>query len=261
MKLEFRILILLICLAICSCRQRESDSIKLTTTKVENLEIRTSSTFDHVEHIRKNSRVGQTDGNQHDPMYFIDFIIQNQLEKPEHIKYLTDRKLLRKLKTEICTENRLVIKDTLLNGKTCEIEIEAAKFMEELHTVKYRKGENPNKYIDLIDGKIPYGGLYGKIDRELKWIHFRLDDKTFDISYKFLPSINEPILCSQSLLPNGIEVYEDEDMVYIYVSGGEAADTYFGKLVFDNSGFATSIMVDYVPLSMYGSFSPKFIGF
>jgi hypothetical protein len=57
------------------------------------------------------------------------------------------------------------------------------------------------------------------------------------------------------------ELYEDGDNLYIYIFGEQAADSYFAKLIFDKSGFITSIITDYVPLSLYGSFGKDFIGY
>ena len=43
--------------------------------------------------------------------------------------------------------------------------------------------------------------------------------------------------------------------------GGENANTYFSKLVFDRQHYLTRIIADYVPLSTYGCFRDDFIGF
>ena len=224
-------------------------------------EYKPSSKFNHIKHIRENSRIGQMDGIAREPKFFIDYIIQNQLEKPEHKKYLTDRKLLRPLTRIKCDSNHILIRDTLLNGQSCEIEIFAKKFIEKNHDVKFRNIESGYKDYLSIDGKFPYGGLYGNIKTELSKIDLTIGNRKIKLNKATMPSINEPELCNRSMLENGIEAYQDDNYLYIYVSGGSAADTYFGKLIFNQTEFVTSIFIDYVPMSMYGSFGKEFLAY
>ena len=123
------------------------------------------------------------------------------------------------------------------------------------------RDSNNYKDYESIDGKFPYGGLYGRINRELSNINFKINSQQLELDKDAIPSINEPMFCEGSMLGNGIEAYQDGENIYIYISGGNAADTYFGKLVFDQTGFVTSIMVDYVSMSRYGCFSDEFLGF
>lgn len=222
---------------------------------------RPSSKFDHIEHIRKNSRIGSTDGMAHDPKFFVDYIIENNLEKTEYKKYITDRKLLKPITVNKCDSNYILLSDIQINNNTYEIELYANKFIEEQHEVKFRKNNNDYQDYESIDGKFPYGGLYGKINRELSLIKFKANNNHIKVNMEAIPSINEPKFCDRSILGNGIEAYQDDENIYVYISGGNAADTYFGKLVFNQTGFVTSIMVDYVPMSRYGCFGDDYLGF
>lgn len=223
--------------------------------------IKTSKAFDHISYIKNNSKIRELDGEELKPRYFIDYIIENQIEKPEYSKYITDRNLLRKLKVEICTENHILIKDTLLNGNLCEIEVYAGEFIEAEHQVKFRNNSKDYKDYETVDGKLPYGGFYGKINRDLKSLSIKINNNPINTDINSYSNIYEPNFCSSKSFYKGIQAYEDDDNIYIYVTGGNAADTYFGKIVFNQRGFITSILIDYVPLSMYGSFHSGFIGF
>jgi len=120
---------------------------------------------------------------------------------------------------------------------------------EENHIVKIRSSEdNTFKDYESIDGKFPYGGLYGAIKMELQSIKITINDRSSIVSNDLLPSINAPKFCSKNLLKSGFEAYQDVDDIYLYVSGGNAANAYFGKLIFNQSSYVTSIMVDYWPL-------------
>lgn len=220
-----------------------------------------SSKFDHIDHIRKNSRIGNIDGAAHKPRFFVDYIIENRLERKEYKKYITDRKLLKPIPISKCDSNYILISGVHIKNNTYEIELYANKFIEEQHEDKFRKSSNDYKDYESIDGKFPYGGLYGKIKRELSQIKFKRNNKQLNVEANAIPSINEPIFCDRSMLKNGIEAYQDDENIYIYVSGGGAADTYFGKLVFNQTGFVTSIMIDYVPMSKYGCFGDEFLGY
>jgi len=220
-----------------------------------------SSEFDHIEHIRNNSIIGSIDGIAHNPKFFVDYIIENNLENTEDKKYITDRKLLKPIEVSKCDSNYILFSDIQINNNTYEIELFASKFIERQHEVIFRKSNNDYKDYESIDGKFPYGGLYGSINRELSKINFKINNKQLEIDKDVIPSINEPMFCERSMLGNGIEAYQDDENIYIYISGGNAADTYFGKLVFNQTGFVTSIMVDYVPMSMYGCFGNEFLGY
>lgn len=220
-----------------------------------------SSSFDHIEHIRKNSKIRSIDGVLNKPQFFIDYVIENELRNKEDVKYLTDRRLLKPIGITRCDSSYVLIKDIDLNGDICAIELFSSKFVAEDHEIKFRKSSSKNRDYESIDGKFPYGGIYGDVDRELNKITIKINDRKESINIENLPSINNPMFCESSMLKNGIEAYQHGDNVYVYISGGHAANTYFGKLVFNQNGFVTSIMVDYVPLSRYGSFSDDFIGF
>lgn len=220
---------------------------------------RPSTTFDHISHIRNMSRKGSIDGEAYEIKYFVDYVILRLLKKPEYIKYITDRKLLRRLKNEICWDNYVLISDTLANGEECRIVIKSQDFEPSNHQLKYQDKSN---FLVEVDGKWPYGGVYGKYPfRELESINIEINKIKIDTRINKYDNLYEPEFCNFGSYRRITEAYEDGDNIYIYIFGGNAADSYFAKLIFNRSGFVTSIIADYGPLSKYGSFGKHFIGF
>jgi hypothetical protein len=62
--------------------------------------------------------------------------------------------------------------------------------------------------------------------------------------------------------PNPLLKYDKKNKVfYLYVHGGNAAGTYFGKFIFDENKFIKRYLLDYGDLSPTGSFRKNFKGF
>ena len=93
----------------------------------------------------------------------IDYIIKNSLKKPEHKKYITDRKLLRKLKNNTCWENYILIRDSLDNGDKCEIEIKLQETKDLIKPLSKKSSVNDDNVINLLN--------YYELVNELKTIH------------------------------------------------------------------------------------------
>lgn len=234
---------------------------KLDFSNIKNDTYEPSNQFDHLAHIRENSMIGHLDFEIEEPKFLIDYIIKYVLKNKADSVFLTDRSLLRKLHVEYCDTNHVIIKDKLLNGKSCIIELKAERFNEARHKVTYRNSTSESKDYKTIDGKYPFGGPNGKINRELVGIYFTINQKPIKINKELLPSINEPNFCEMQYWDRPVEAYEDGEYIYVYIGGGNAAGTYLGKFVFDQNRYITSIFVDYGPLSKYGSFGKHFIGF
>jgi|GEM_PF-6780434 len=62
--------------------------------------------------------------------------------------------------------------------------------------------------------------------------------------------------------PNPLLKYDQKNKVfYFYIKGGQAADTYFGKYVFDENSYITRYLLHYGQLSETHSFRENFKGF
>ncbi len=219
-----------------------------------------SNKFDHLNHIRKKSKVSYVDDREIKPKYFVDYVVENLLEKKEHKKYITDRQLLRKLNNEICWDNYVLIRDTLLNGARIEVEIKAKEFNSYGRELGY---EDKFNFLAEIDGKYPYGAVYSKVpNRELESLKISINGKRIKTLIDKYNNLYEPEFCNFGGYRRIIEGYEDGENIYIYIFGGNAAGSYFAKLVFDKTeGYVTSIISEYGALSMYGSFGEHFIGY
>ncbi|MCG8804033.1 hypothetical protein [Tenacibaculum finnmarkense] len=249
---------LLMVLIFVSCESQSTKAEKPYISEESN-KIKNSNSFDHIKHIRKVSKKRETDGDQLDQEYFVDYVIENLLEKPEYKKYITDRNLLRKLENKVCWDNYVLISDTLFNGDKCKIEIKTQDFVPQKHKLKY---QNKSNFLIEVDGEYPFGAVYSKHPREeLESLEIKINGKSLKTKIESYKNIYEPEFCNFGGYIRITEAYEDGDNIYIYLHGGLAADSYFAKLIFDKTGFVTSIIADYSPLSEYGSFGDHFIGF
>jgi hypothetical protein len=241
-----------------------SCSPKLNTKANNNL--RPSNSFDHIKHIRKESQKNPIYRKELEkyrdktiPKYFVDYVIKNLLKKPEHKKYITDRRLLRKLKNSACYENYVSISDTLSNGDECEIVIKLKAFNKLKHKLEY---DTESNFLIKVDGKHPYGAIYAKYpETEIKSFAIKINEKELNISLEEFQNLYNLNFCYFGGHERILEAYEDGDYLYIYIFGAGSASQYFAKLIFDKSGFITSIITEYGPLSVYGSFSENFIGY
>jgi len=264
-KIKYQLLLLFI-ISLFSCQHKVEDkkyNIPENTTPEthENikLEYYPSHQFDHIDHIRRNSKIAKLDGVAQEPNYFIDYVIENLLEKVEYKKFLTDRKLLRKLNNEICWENVVWIRDSLTNGDKIEIDIRSDTFDPKNHQYQYHK---ETKRLTLIDGMKFHGTIDTKPKTEVELVRIKINERELNISIDKYLNIYEPKFCYFAGYSRITEAYEDGEFIYIYIFGGNAASSYFAKLIFNkNDGYITSIISDYGTLSKYGSFSSKFIGY
>ncbi len=256
MKIKCVILLLVFIIYSCNTNDLSCLNEKQDDTLIHN---NNSSSFDHINHIRSKTRVGYIDNEPVKPPYFVDYVIENLLDKDEYEVHITDRSLLRKLRTKSCEDDHILILDSLQSGEKCEIEVKTSNFKFEDHSVQYDKKHN---YIVEIDGKMPYGTSYSnKPIKELESLVIKIDEKEININIDEYSHIFNPELCTKSGFKRSIEAYEHEDYIYIYIYGGMAAGVYFSKLIFNKSGYITSIIADYGPLSTYGCFNKNFIGF
>gem|GEM_PF-2562984 len=222
-----------------------------------------STNFDHLKHLRKYSKIEQIDDKTNKPKFFIDHIIENYLENPEHKNYLTDRKLLKKLKNDMCDESYVTINDTLVNGKSISITIRSDKFDTNGRKISFDK---KNNYISKIDGKYPFGAIYynNAIEEitELSNLEIIIDGIKIETNIEEFKNLYNPNFCRLDSYRKIAEAYQDGNNIYIYLFGGENAGSYFSKLIFDiDKGYIGKIVTDYYPLSMYGSFHEKFVGY
>ena len=164
------------------------------------------------------------------------------------------------MKNKVCWNNYVSIIDTLLNGEKIEIELKSQEFDTLNRSFKYQDKSN---FLIEVDGSYPYGAVYGnKPSEELESLTIKIDGKEIETDIDKYRNLYEPAFCNFGSYQRITEAYEDGENIYIYLYGGNAADSYFAKLIFNiTKGFVTSIIADYSDLSEYGSFGEHFIGF
>ncbi len=117
-----------------------------------------------------------------------------------------------------------------------------------------------------IDGQIPYGGFYGTPKTEIDQLNIEINDKEVLIPNSAFSNFYSPNTCEDHPVVSFVRKPEafislDGKYLYLYFEGGNAAGTYFTKLVFDKENYLTKIAADYYPLSIYGSFGREFLGY
>jgi hypothetical protein len=191
---------------------------------------------------------------------FLDYTIENLLDKPSDKCFISNRNLLKRLKIVYCDSSKVVIEDQLKNGKTCEITVLTGEFQVSKHSIETNMDSSS---IKTIDGQYPYGGQYGIPEVEIKKIEIEVNGLKLEIPTKAYSNFYYPLMCDNYGFDRQIEAYEslNGQYIYLYVYGGYAAGTYFAKLIFDHKEYKTKIASDYYPLSIHGSFHKSFIGF
>ena len=71
------------------------------------------------------------------------------------------------------------------------------------------------------------------------------------------------MMCNNYLFLRQIEAYEslNREFIYLYICGGNAAETYLAKPIFDHKEYKTKITTNYYPLSNHGSYRESIIGY
>ena len=191
---------------------------------------------------------------------FVDYTIEHLLEKPTDSCFISNRNLLNRLKTVSCDSSKVVIENKLKNGQTCRITVSTREFQVSKHSIKTNEASNTLKEID---GQYPFGGQYGVPEIEIGLIEIEIDEEKLKIPQKAYGNFFYPRMCDNYRFARQIEAYEslNGEFIYLYIYGGNAAGTYFAKLIFDHKEYKTKIASDYYPLSIHGSFRESFIGF
>tara|TARA_R110000868_G_scaffold43642_1_gene146595 strand:- start:29 stop:793 length:765 start_codon:yes stop_codon:yes gene_type:complete len=191
---------------------------------------------------------------------FVDYTIKELLNKPSDKCFISNRNLLRKLDESFCDSSKTIIIDTLKNGNTCKVSLYVGKFKVSQHQLKTNEDSST---IKIIDGQFPFGGQYGVPKIEISKIEIEINGVKLKIPEKSYKNLYYPNLCISYGFQRKVEVFEslDGEYIYIYIYGGQAAGTYFSKLIFDQKKYLTKIVSDYYPLSIHSSFRASFIGF
>lgn len=194
---------------------------------------------------------------------FIDYTIKNLLKNSSDKKYISNRTILPKFKQTTCDSVQTKINGTLPTGETIEVLIQIGQFDSTKHTISLYKEKDYGEAIEKIDGQYPYGGEYGMPNNEIQIFSVKVNGKQLKIPKTAYQNLFAPNICNDLHFYRKIESYSSMDgqYIYIYIYGGNAASTYFAKLIFNKEKYLTKLVADYYSLSIHGSFRDSFIGY
>ncbi len=207
----------------------------------------------------KNDEFGENDS------LFLNMITSEIITVEEDKKYISNIAQLKSVKLINCDSMNIHYKD-IIEGKQIEFKLSLKEFKKENHKIKY-KVHSINGYQDCeaIDGKEPWGGYYGHPKTEIDKLEVSINGKKIQMKEKFQDVFNFQMCDSdyrKYFNPNPLLKYDIENEVYyLYIKGGNAADNYFGKFVFNENQFINRYLLHYGQLSETGSFRINFKGF
>lgn len=192
---------------------------------------------------------------------FVDYIIENRLENKTDKQYIANRAFLDPFDHYSCNSNLITISDTLKNGEYCSIRIKIGSFNPSEHQVK--KHPERKAVIEEIDGQTPYGAFYMLPETEIQEVKISIDGNEIKIPKEAYSNFYDLYTCEGYHFHRKIEAYSSisGEYIYLYIYGGNAADAYFTKLIFDKEKYISKIVADYFSLSSHGSFREDFVGF
>jgi hypothetical protein len=215
----------------------------------------------HIKSIRQAYHPKRNYSNQQLPdSTFIDYAIHRVINNEEHLKHITNRNLLTPLTLTRCFSSYAEIEGINSQNDTIEFEIRLSPFDSSLSKIEY---DTLNHSIKSIDNQYPFGGTYVMPDLQISEIKISINKQPLTIPDTTYKNLFFPSLCEFGGFTKSISLYPSEDgnYLYLYIYGGNAAGTYFAKLIFDKKTIVAKWVVDYYPLSIYGCFSERFLGY
>ncbi|TXF90797.1 hypothetical protein FUA23_04990 [Neolewinella aurantiaca] len=215
---------------------------------------------DHLTSLASKYGDNYPDGCDYGEPTFLDYVINRILPDTTYKKYLTDRALMRKLKVTNCLNNLVEVEDRLDDGRPITLSFETSRLDTNQHTIVRRSKST----VLSIDSMIPYGAEYWSreyLPQRLSRVTITIGGRALTIPGGAFSNLYNPNMCQSAGWLQPIEVYTEGDGIYIYIYGGNAADTYFAKVIFYKDKYITTLIADYGPLPCYGTFRPNFPGF
>ena len=168
---------------------------------------------------------------------FLAYISENIITNPEEKKYISAISKLKSIQLINCDKKSIHYKDKV-DGKEIELKLSLKKFEKKNHKIQYEDREkfSPEGFR-FIDGKEPWGGYYGGPNSETDKLQIWVNDKEIKMEKEFTDIYNLR-MCDlgkiwRNFNPNPSLKYDEKNKVfYLYVKGGNAAGTYFGKFIF-----------------------------
>lgn len=197
---------------------------------------------------------------KHEP--FLNFISQKIVTAPDEQKYISNIEQLRKVKLISCDSQSIQYQD-IIDGKEISLVLEIQKFQPEEHQIEH--GENGKNDFKSIDGLIPWGAFYGGPITEIKNVLISWDNEIIQVD-TFFQNIYNIDLCNDNYIrnfsPNPLLAYDKKNKVfYFYIYGGNAANSYFSKFIFDGKKMLYRYILDHLDMVDHAPHPLIFQGF
>lgn len=212
-------------------------------------------TADYQQHIQTILRAHPSDSA------FLEFVIENVLETPADKMFLSNRQLLDGVCVTYCGRTSLKMKDTLKDGRLVKVGLKTVDFDTLGHSYTYRAGTD--SLIESIDSMAAYGAIESYPRQEIDTLWISIDGKDILIPKTAYANLYDPNLCYNEMFHRATMMYlsPEGDYLYLYLYGGEGANTYLAKLIFDGDRFIKKIVTEYADLVSYDAYRWEFIGY
>jgi len=215
---------------------------------------------EHIKSIQNNyyqseDMNGMFNANERSVAFALGYLQKKGVNK----RYITNKKLLNKISVKSFKKySYIYFYDKLENGTKISIKINFKKFDKTKHSINIKDG-----YVE-IDSLTPIGSYYEIPKLEIDCIEIKVNKKEVIIPKSSYIDLYEVTQEKFKQFYKPIEAYSSHDgeFIFIYIFGGNAADSFFSKLIFNKEKFITRITADYKQLLEWHTFNnDNFLGY
>ena len=156
----------------------------------------------HLNSIRNAPFKQKIDGFSIGDSAFIEFVIDNVLERPQDVMFISNRDLLTPLCVKHCALDKVAIYDTLKDNRIIDVHIEAKEFIAEDHTFTYFEGED--SLIESIDSLPAYGGTFNVPLVYLDTMTVSIGGKEIPVPREAYADLYNPNFCNNELFRQSV---------------------------------------------------------
>lgn len=192
---------------------------------------------------------------------FLDYVLNNVLDHPADRMFISNRNLLDGVCVTYCGRSKVSMKDTLKDGRIVKLGLATTTFDTLGHQYTFRS--ETDSLISLIDSVPAYGAVEAFPEREIDTLWISIDGKDIEVPPSAYRDLFDPNLCYNEMFRRAMMLYlsPEGEYLYLYLYGGEGANTYLAKLIFDDRGFVKKIVTEYADLASYDAYRWEFIGY
>jgi hypothetical protein len=177
--------------------------------------------------------------------------LYSYLQKPSDSVFIKDRADQELLLVTSCTNTEVRYHSITRSGELVQISIKSKIFLPSLHTVQLSdtiyKTVDKKKVFDSvrvtnnIDSTYAYG-VYGKVPAtEISSFVVLRNYKKITIPKNAYTDLYNLYYCTDQKLPE-VYITKDNKYLFVYLHGGNGAEQYSVKLIFDKNGYVTRIV-------------------